>query len=123
MKPVLLYILYNDGLEFENVECDTVEEAHLEADKCGHYKPIFSIYTLYSNGRPKGIDWKLNTDHIANVRENKKATLRRGTWSDTEIQTLLNNADLTIVELAKSLKRPYNSVYKKVKELQENGKL
>lgn len=118
MKPVLLHILFNNSLEFENIECDTVKEAQETAEVCEHFKPTFHIYTLYSQGIPKGIEWNLDTDHATNLRENKKAAVPRGssTWTDLEAETLVKNYKdgMKISQVAKSLGRSYNACYSKL---------
>lgn len=113
MKNILLHILFNDGLEFENIECDTIEEAYEAAKICEHFKPVFHIYTLYTTGVPTGITWKLATDHATNVRENKR---KGNEWTNTELETAQNAYALgkSITEIAKSLHRSYNAVYCKL---------
>jgi hypothetical protein len=102
----------------------TVKEAQDAADNME--APHFEIFTLYSTGERPSIDWCLNTEHTANVRENKKteAAERRGKWSDIEIQTLEDNlADgVSMTDIAHALKRSYNSIYVKAQELKAKAK-
>jgi hypothetical protein len=118
MKDVLLYILYNEGLEFENVECKTVEEAREAANKCTHYKPIFSIYTLHSVGKAKGIDWNLGPKKPV-----KKKDRHAGPWEDYEIEMLKEHLSEghNIPRIAKAMGRTYNSVFVKAKKLKNDG--
>lgn len=119
MKRVLLHILYNEGLEFENVECETVEEAREAAEISTHYKPLFYIYTLHSSGKAKGIDWNLGS------KKETKNKSRGGAWTDDEIEELISNlgSGLSVSASAKAMKRTYNSVYVKRQELKKDGKL
>jgi hypothetical protein len=117
-EVILITDQADEILPYETFTTVTEAQAHAEslaADK-------FEIYTLYVAGqRPIGINWKLAVDTATNLRENKKSKkvtggMRRGTWTDTEEQTLRTNfeAGMPIPELAASLKRAYNSIYTKL---------
>jgi hypothetical protein len=102
----------------------TVKEAQDAADKME--APHFEIFTLYSTGERPSIDWSLNTEHVTNVRQNKKAEAaeRSGKWSDIEIQTLEDNLEdgVSMTDIAHALKRSYNSIYVKVQEFKTKAK-
>jgi hypothetical protein len=102
----------------------TVKEAQDAADNME--APHFEIFTLYSTGERPSIDWCLNTEHTANIRENKKteAAERRGKWSGIEILALEDNlADgVSMIDIAHDFKRIYNSFYVNAHELKEKAK-
>ena len=104
---------------------DTVKEA--QDFSAMHNGKTFQIFTLYSSGARPPVAWKINTDHVTNERENKKvsAAQRGGIWTDIELKTLRENfkAGMSMVDIAAALKRSYNSVYTKVRNLKKDDRI
>ena len=122
MKNVLLIIDSSES-EFGSLsEFDTVAEAQAWAAKIEG--KIFDIFSLYTHGEIGGITWKTQADTATNFREIAKTKvtkekLRRGSWTQIEVDTLVQNFHdgMTVSELAKALKRAYNSIYTKLTAL------
>jgi hypothetical protein len=97
---------------------NTIKEAQ-ENQKVLDMKAPY-IYSVYMRGKPiQSIDWKLETDTAANLKENKKAAMaavpRSGKYSETELATLKQACKdgKSYKEIAKALFRSENSVYQK----------
>lgn len=123
MKSVILLV---EGQK-EHLKFETVKEAQDFAARFElSSKEKFAIYTLYMQGERAQIDWKLETDTATNLRENKKKKekVRKGKWSSLELEALkkAHEKGLTIKSIAEVLKRSYNSVYIKVRDLEEKKK-
>jgi DNA-binding NarL/FixJ family response regulator len=112
MKPILLIADTVGMLEF-----DTVKEAVDYAEQV-EQDPEFHIYSLFSRGERRGIEWKLATDTATNLRENRKEEekKRKGTWTTREVDIALEHLGkgVPISDIAKGLKRSYNAVYSKL---------
>ena len=106
----------------EAIEFDTIKEAQDYAATQTYDN--FNIYTMHLSGVRGGINWELETNHSANLRENsrtaaeKKKPLRAGKFTQTEIDTIESNikAGMKIPAIAKALNRTNNSIYTKARD-------
>ena len=120
----------NNVIMFANAtryDFDTVKEAQEYAATLTEGDE-FSIFTLYTKGTRAGIVWETQADTGTNLREIKKAKVKKGkrggTWSVLEEETLMAHykSKMPIKQIAEALGRSYNACYCKIDAIKRKAK-